>query len=662
MKRKQPTMMNQFMLILFASLSHAYEIDPIPIEINVVDIATQTCTLWEIDVKSNDNRSSTMWRCQMGERGSAMFDIEGMDSVSKPENQIESGVTTLFAEGATIKGHKLVLSPDCKLTFGTAEKTIRKRRNLASATGTKSVLAVRVIAKDVAPTPDAREISDSVFGTYGDPVTMKSQVEGCSHGKLQIEKADGYGSTCLDDSNFNGFYQFPDGSYAGCFWFRYYNKYAPEQRMCEKYGDEEDLAGGSETANTACCVCGGGQQQTFRIDVVEGVLELAVDLKASETSKSVVDREARAALEDLFKTSDMSEIYDHILLCLPPTNESWVGYADIGGIYSVFNDKSCLYPSALVHEFAHNLKLRHSGEGDNVYGDQSGYMGSSYFVDDGPLGAKMCFNPAKSWELGWYADKSVQVYPLSEAWKGHLVGVSNYDESMEDSVILELAGLSTKYFIGFNHASGFNEGTLESINQVTIVTQNGPGEDSHFAARLDAGDSYIIMDYLDSKEDVTIKVTEINTDWTNGFATVLVYAGKEPLSFTRRPTGAPTDLPTSLPTRSPTESPTISPSKLPTPHPTLTPSESPTRVPTQSPTNSPSKLPTPHPTLTPTQSPTISPSKLPTPHPTLTPTERPVLSPLPPTQRIYQRKERPRSALLKESFRAFYQRNRNRGG
>ena len=38
MKRKQPTMMNQFMLILFASLSHAYEIDPIPIEINVVDI------------------------------------------------------------------------------------------------------------------------------------------------------------------------------------------------------------------------------------------------------------------------------------------------------------------------------------------------------------------------------------------------------------------------------------------------------------------------------------------------------------------------------------------------------------------------------------------------------------------------------------------------
>ena len=50
-------------------------------------------------------------------------------------------------------------------------------------------------------------------------------------------------------------------------------------------------------------------------------------------------------------------------------------------------------------------------------------MGYSYSGDDGPL---MCFNPGKSWNLGWYTDRHATADPLSQTWTGTLVGVAEY--------------------------------------------------------------------------------------------------------------------------------------------------------------------------------------------------------------------------------------------
>jgi len=50
----------------------------------------------------------------------------------------------------------------------------------------KTVLVVRVIATDGATTATEAELSDSVFGTDGDPVNLKSQYEACSHDKMKI--------------------------------------------------------------------------------------------------------------------------------------------------------------------------------------------------------------------------------------------------------------------------------------------------------------------------------------------------------------------------------------------------------------------------------------------------------------------------------------------
>lgn len=103
-----------------------------------------------------------------------------------------------------------------------------------------------------------------------------------------------------------------------------------------------------------------------------------------------------------------------------------IAYAYINSYLSVYNDQWCNSPSGQLHELGHNLNLAHSGEGTNAYGDQSGMMGYSYSTDEGPI---MCFNPAKSWQLGWYDGRYATVDPLSQTWSGKLIGVTDYQSA-----------------------------------------------------------------------------------------------------------------------------------------------------------------------------------------------------------------------------------------
>jgi hypothetical protein len=117
-----------------------------------------------------------------------MVEIEGMEQVFAADAHIQSGVTTLMAEGGILKNHMLTIPPGAVLTFGTYRHT---RELTVTKDVTKTVLAVRVIANNVGTTSSASEISDNIFGTSGDAVNLKTQMEGCSHGRLRIEKASG---------------------------------------------------------------------------------------------------------------------------------------------------------------------------------------------------------------------------------------------------------------------------------------------------------------------------------------------------------------------------------------------------------------------------------------------------------------------------------------
>ena len=190
--------------------------------------------------------------------------------------------------------------------------------------------------------------------------------------------------------------------------------------------------------------------------------------------------------------------------------------------------KTNLFGTLSKHEMGHNLGLMHFGEGNDSYGDESGVMGYSYSGHEGP---KMCFNPAKSWQLGWYDDQCVEIYPQNQPWTGKLAGVANYNPNAQDeSVILKLEDASNDWFIGYNLATGFNSQTQQAQNKVTVV-QESPDDNfpsykiSTLVAELDVGDTYTIKNYY-GHEDVTVAVKELAAG-PQGYAYLMIYMNDE---------------------------------------------------------------------------------------------------------------------------------------
>ena len=84
----------------------------------------------------------------------------------------------------------------------------------------------------------------------------------------------------------------------------------------------------------------------------------------------------------------------------------------------------------------------------------------------------MCFNAAKSWQLGWYTDRHAEFQPeLGHTQVYTMVGVSEYSNSSDSyAVIVKLSSSSNiGYYIGYNRRSGINSDTGEASNQVALT-------------------------------------------------------------------------------------------------------------------------------------------------------------------------------------------------
>lgn len=230
-----------------------------------------------------------------------------------------------------------------------------------------------------------------------------------------------------------------------------------------------------------------------------GVIDVTVDVFASQSNTDQVQNLANQAVRNLFQTINPGFIFDAVMFCMPAGLGDYLAYAYVGRWDSYYNDEWCLKLSAQMHEVGHNLGLQHSGEytgSDSVqeYGDQSDMMGFSYFEDDSP---QMCFNPAKNWQLGWYADKSLELTVANglltnEGRSFTLNGFVDYESDTPDRYItLKIED----YYIGFNRAKDFNSQVREAANLVTIVEKQGTPESftkSKSAAKLAVGDTYFI--------------------------------------------------------------------------------------------------------------------------------------------------------------------------
>ena len=84
-------------------------------------------------------------------------------------------------------------------------------------------------------------------------------------------------------------------------------------------------------------------------------------------------------------------------------------------------------------------------------------MGNPLYGDD--LG-RMCYNPAKNWQIGWYPANQVLFDPVATpSWTGTLIGVAEWKNNVNNlPVVIKIeSGTATDAFVGFNRATGMND-------------------------------------------------------------------------------------------------------------------------------------------------------------------------------------------------------------
>jgi len=227
------------------------------------------------------------------------------------------------------------------------------------------------------------------------------------------------------------------------------------------------------------------QANEVSTDNVTGILDLRVDLVASESTADSFGEEVNQATASRFGYNRPP--FDLVLYCQPPGlgydgSTNWVAYAYLGRYDSYYNDYYCRSVSAQMHEVGHNLFLQHSGKGDDVYGDESGRMGYSYGGDDTPI---QCFNAAKSYQLGWYPAQMVDIDPLSLPCGSQsfvMNGIVDYDDSNDGEgrlVVLRLAYQGNRengldWYIGYNRQADENIMAQAAQNKITIIEKSNP--------------------------------------------------------------------------------------------------------------------------------------------------------------------------------------------
>ena len=126
------------------------------------------------------------------------------DKVKKDfkNGKAKSGSTTMSADGTygvNGDGHRVLHVSDVdSITY---EDFVPEHGRRLAVTGTKEMLAIRVVAADASTSASTDELSDSWYGTYGDPVNLKSQYAACSYGALQCNAAEKTTSSGVTVSN-----------------------------------------------------------------------------------------------------------------------------------------------------------------------------------------------------------------------------------------------------------------------------------------------------------------------------------------------------------------------------------------------------------------------------------------------------------------------------
>lgn len=115
-------------------------------------------------------------------------------------NQIASNIDTLYMSEAIIYDSKISIPSGANVYIEEKRDKTNNSDHRRSVTGTKSMVALRVVATDAETTMGVSTLEDEIFGTNGDPFNMRSQYLTCSFNQLDFVPATTSGVT-------NGVYQ-----------------------------------------------------------------------------------------------------------------------------------------------------------------------------------------------------------------------------------------------------------------------------------------------------------------------------------------------------------------------------------------------------------------------------------------------------------------------
>lgn len=427
----------------------------------------EPCILVNLEVQFMDGSSQSNWQCELSptdanDAGQFFVDVEGL--THEELKGTRSGVTSLFAEGATFANGKLMIPPGAKKSIGRVDKrgpaaqknkekkdnTMKlsndKRRLAAGIVEKRLVLAVRVVATDSSPNSTLAQIRNFIFGTSGDVVNLKERFQSCSYGELLMDP---------------------------------YNGTTVKGRI-----------------------------------VTTGAYQVSVAASARGVEERTL---VNAAISQLnAQLGDLPSQFDHVMFCIPPGtvrsgSTSWGAYANLNSWMSVYNNQWCNYADAQVHEIGHNLNLYHSSEGTEEYGDRTCMMGNGGTLDT----VRMCYNAAKSAQLDWYSRRSTTLdFSRRGGFNGQLIGVNSYQHPSSAGKYVYVKVLGRPYsqpdvFVGFNLAAGINANTFEAINQVTVYTMQSSAAKSFLVGKLSQGGLFTLPNFAGTTA-LNVRVKSIN--------------------------------------------------------------------------------------------------------------------------------------------------------
>eukprot|EP00588_Corethron_pennatum_P008571 CAMPEP_0194267412 /NCGR_PEP_ID=MMETSP0169-20130528/1917_1 /TAXON_ID=218684 /ORGANISM="Corethron pennatum, Strain L29A3" /LENGTH=728 /DNA_ID=CAMNT_0039008239 /DNA_START=119 /DNA_END=2308 /DNA_ORIENTATION=+ len=329
--------------------------------------------------------------------------------------------------------------------------------------------------------------------------------------------------------------------------------YSAEQLSSDVFGSNDDKV----NVNSIFRGCSSDELRIYpgvedKMDA-PGTVRVTINMNLEGSGDSAIMNAAKdAAAEKIGKSlpGTYANIYYVKKGCYPVAC-GYAAYAYVGSYDSMYQGIYITYAGVQAHEHGHNLGLSHSGEGGESYGDHSCMMGNPLYGDEsGP----MCFNPAKSWMLGWYPG-SLDTYNPSFVMYKKFIGAGEWSSTSTSAltVVVKIEMGEKDLFVGFNRKAGANSGNIEFSDEVTVIeakVTSNRSEQSYIKAHLKNSETY-------TQSGVTIKVCKLVTNVVPGYADVVIYDPETSNGNCDQSTDTPT-------IKSPTESPTaqtLSPTK-----------------------------------------------------------------------------------------------------